>query len=259
VFLSAIAAPVLFHEVPAGYRIDMRVLPWTPDALQQRSATFEAATPSEILRWGLETFGDDLVMATGFGLSGIVLAHHLSTVAPETTVFYLETDLLFSETYALRDTLSERLGLAFKPVHGGVSLERQAEDHGPSLWAREPDQCCFLRKVLPLRRFLADKHAWITGLRRDQTPSRARVGIVEWDYANGLVKLNPLATWTKKEVWQYIHRHHLPYNTLLDDGYTSIGCMPCTRPVAPGEDARAGRWSGFAKTECGIHLQPIAA
>lgn len=237
----------------------MHALEWTPETLRQQHNVFETASPRDLLNWGLDTFGSGLVMATGFGLSGIVLAHHLSGLAPETVVFYLETDLLFPETYALRDRLAARLGLSFVPVHSGVSLERQNQDHGPDLWARSPDQCCFIRKVLPLRRFLADKAAWVTGVRRDQSPSRARTEIVEWDEANSLVKINPLAHWTKKEVWRYIHQHDLPYNLLLDEGYTSIGCMPCTRPIAPGEEARAGRWPGFAKTECGIHAQPRAA
>ncbi|HMB89222.1 MAG TPA: phosphoadenylyl-sulfate reductase, partial [Rhodothermales bacterium] len=123
----------------------------------------------------------------------------------------------------------------------------------------DPDHCCALRKTLPLRRFLADKRAWITGLRRDQSPARAATGFAEWDATNGLVKLNPLAAWTEDLVWQYIHFHDLPYNRLHDKGYPSLGCMPCTRAVRPGEDPRAGRWPGFAKTECGIHLQPKAA
>ena len=237
----------------------MRAQKWTHETLTLHPDTFENASPQDILTWSLDTFGSGLVMATGFGLSGIVLAHHLAQYAPEMTVFYLETDLLFPETYALRDRLAARLGLTFKPVHSGISLEHQQQEHGPDLWERSPDQCCFVRKVLPLRRFLADKTAWITGLRRDQSASRANIRVVEWDEANSLVKINPLAFWTKQEVWRYIHQHDLPYNPLLDNGYTSIGCRPCTRSVAPGEDVRAGRWSGFAKTECGIHVQPRAA
>ncbi len=238
---------------------DMSARKWVPETLKQRSDAFEQSSPRDILRWGLETFGSDLAMATGFGPSGIVLAHHLARLDPKTTIFYLETDLLFPETYALRDELAERLGLTFTPVHSGLSLDHQAEEHGPDLWARNPDRCCFIRKVLPLRRFLADKSAWVTGLRRDQSPTRAHIGMVEWDQSHGLVKLNPLAHWTADEVWQYIHLHELPYNPLHDEGYTSIGCMPCTRPVAPGEHARAGRWSGSSKIECGIHVQPRAA
>ena len=237
----------------------MSIHQWAPEALTQRSDAFETASPRDILQWGLETFGTGLVMATGFGPSGIVLAHHLAGLDTKATFFYLETDLLFPETLALRDQLAKRLGIAFTPIRAGLSIEHQAETHGPDLWERNPDQCCLIRKVLPLRRFLADKSAWVTGLRRDQSPSRVHTKIVEWDQANGLVKLNPLAAWTQHAVWQYIHQHDLPYNPLHDAGYPSIGCMPCTRPVAPGEDTRTGRWAGFSKTECGIHLQPKAA
>ena len=232
---------------------------WTPETFQELNERFEHSSPREILKWGFETFGDDLVMATGFGPSGVVLSHLLSNLRPETTIFYLETDLLFLETYALRNELSERLGLSFTMVRSNVSLEQQTKEHGPRLWANEPNTCCFIRKVLPLRRFLADKKAWITGVRRDQSASRADTDIVGWDETNGLVKLNPLATWTNDEIWQYIHLHELPYNRLHDMGYPSVGCMPCTRPIAPDEDVRAGRWTGFNKTECGIHVNQHAA
>lgn len=231
---------------------------WTPEAVERIRGMLEETSPLETLRWGLNTFGDDLVMATGFGPSGIVLAHHLSVLDRNNTVFYLDTGLLFSETHALREQLTERLGLTFQAVHPELTVEQQAVAQGPDLWERNPNQCCFLRKVLPLRRFLADKAAWITGLRRDQSAVRAQTGVIEWDAAHGLVKLNPLAAWTTEEVWAYIHFHELPYNALHDEGYPSIGCRPCTRPVASGEDQRGGRWRGFDKTECGIHL-PLAS
>lgn len=233
----------------------MKTYNWTPEALAPVQRRLADSSPREVIRWGLDTFGDGLVMATGFGPSGIVLAHLLSKLRPEATVFYLDTDLLFPETLTLRDQLAERLGLTFTRVHSGVSLESQARHHGPELWADDPDRCCFLRKVLPLRRFLADKRAWITGLRRDQSAVRAQIETVEWDAAHRLVKLNPLAAWTADDVWSYIQMHDLPYNTLHDRGYPSIGCMPCTHPVARGEDERAGRWRGLNKTECGIHSQ----
>lgn len=252
-------APFLPEYEMQVQRATMTESTWTPEVLKPINDAFEQALPLDILRWGLDTFGEGLVMATGFGPSGIVLAHHLSKIAPETTVFYLDTDLLFAETYELRDRLAERLGVTFTPVHSGLSLEQQAAEHGAELWKRDPNACCFMRKVLPLRRFLADKQAWITGLRRDQSPSRANTSFVEWDYANGLVKINPLAGWTSDDVWQYIQFHDLPYNRLHDEGYTSIGCMPCTKAVIPGESERAGRWVGFDKTECGIHVQHKAA
>jgi phosphoadenosine phosphosulfate reductase len=233
----------------------MKTQDWTPESLVPVQRSLADSSPREILRWGLDTFGDGIVMATGFGPSGVVLAHLLSRLHPGTTVFYLDTDLLFPETLTLRDQLAERLGLSFTRVHSGVSLERQARQYGPELWANNPDRCCFVRKVLPLRRFLAGKEAWITGLRRDQSAARAQVEPVEWDTTHGLVKLNPLARWTADDVWSYIQMNELPYNTLHDRGYPSIGCKPCTHPVAHGEDERAGRWRGQDKTECGIHSQ----
>ncbi|ARA95160.1 phosphoadenosine phosphosulfate reductase [Rhodothermaceae bacterium RA] len=229
---------------------------WTPDALQAASQNLRDASPRTILQWAFEQWAPDLVMATGFGPSGVVLMHQVAQLRPETTIFYLDTDLLFPETLALRDRLAERLGLTFTRIHSGLLLEEQAQTHGPELWRRDPNQCCFLRKVQPLRRFLADKPAWITGIRRDQATTRARAEVVEWDRAHQLVKINPLAHWTEDMVWGYIHLHDLPYNELHDRGYPSLGCLPCTRPVAPGEHPRNGRWAGHRKTECGIHLQP---
>jgi phosphoadenosine phosphosulfate reductase len=183
-----------------------------------------------------------------------VLMHLVSQVAPQTTVFYVDTGLLFDETYALRDTLAERLGLTFKRLATDLSVEAQAAQHGPRLWRREPDACCEIRKVAPLRAFLKTQRAWITAIRRDQTPQRAHAGLVEWDRNNGLVKLNPLARWTSEQVWAHISDHDLPYNTLHDQGFPSIGCWPCTAPVAAGDDPRSGRWAGTSKVECGIHI-----
>jgi len=226
---------------------------WSSDDVIKWNRVLERFTVEEVLGWGIETFGSGLVTATGFGPSGIVLMHHLAKIATDPTVFYLETDLLFEETYALRDSLVERLGIEIRAVHSGVSLWRQDQQHGPDLWARNPDQCCFIRKMLPLRRFLADKSAWVTALRRDQSSTRSRIGAIEWDSGNGLVKINPLANWTNEEIWRYIRLHDLPYNSLHDQDYPSLGCMPCTKPAAEGAEARSGRWDGFAKTECGIH------
>jgi phosphoadenosine phosphosulfate reductase len=229
---------------------------WTPEVVQQLNAYFADHPPTEILHWGLKTFLPDITLATSFGPQSIVLMHLISQIRPETTVFYLDTDLLFPETYALRDELAVRLGLRFIRVHSGLSLETQAAEHGPALWSREPNLCCYLRKVEPLRRFLTTQRAWITGIRRDQTPVRAEAGLVEWDQAYGLVKLNPLASWHIEQVWAYIHANHLPFNRLHRQGYPSIGCWPCTQPAARGADPRAGRWPGWDKCDCGIHLQP---
>lgn len=236
-----------------------RTFNWTKEHLPSISRYFEYRPAEQLLGDALDNFGDEIVMATGFGTSGVVLMHMAAQLRPQTTIFYLQTDLLFPETMALRDRLVERLGIQFTEVHSGLSLEAQAEQHGPDLWARSPDLCCHMRKVVPLRRYLADKKAWITGLRRDQSAARANTPLVAWDAANNLVKLNPLAGWTSKDIWRYLYINDLPYNELHDRGYPSVGCQPCTRAVARGEDERAGRWAGWEKTECGIHLQLLQA
>lgn len=231
----------------------------SPGDLKRLSDTFEDAPPEDILTWGFETFAPDIAQATGFGLSGVVLMHMVSRLRPETTIFYLDTDLFFDETYQLRDELADRLGVTFTRLHSDLSLEQQAEEHGEALWERNPDQCCFLRKVEPLRRFLSTQQAWITGLRRGSAVTRERASLVEWDTSHQLVKLNPLANWSVNDLRDYITLYDLPYNPLHDEGYPSIGCVPCTRPVARHEDERAGRWAGFSKTECGIHLPRLAS
>lgn len=229
---------------------------WTVNELDRAGQALEGKSPVHVLRWGFEHFAPDIVQATGFGPEGVVLMHMVSEIRPETRVFYLDTDLLFPETYALRDELARRLGIRLERVTSGLSLDEQAARYEEALWKSNPDSCCYLRKVEPQRRYLSGYRAWITGIRRDQTAFRANAGLVEWDTANKMVKLNPLAAWTSEQVWQYIRAHDLPYNPLHDRGYPSIGCRPCTRAVAPGEDPRAGRWAGTPKTECGIHLKP---
>lgn len=228
--------------------------PWSAETLGEINRGFHDQDPETILAWGLASFGRDLCLATSFGPQSIVLMHMIPRLRPGTTVFYLDTSLLFPETYALRDELSRRLGMRFVRVASDLSLAQQQAEHGPELWSHDPRRCCYLRKVLPLRRFLADKRAWVTGLRRGTSRHRATAELVEWDEANGLVKLNPLVAWPDARVRNYLHEHDLPYNPLHDKGYTSVGCRPCTRAVLPGEDVRAGRWAGFAKTECGIHV-----
>ena len=171
-------------------------------------------------------------------------------------MFYLDTDFLFAETYALRDRIVDKYGLLPDQVirvKSQLTPAEQAAQFGEALWLRNPDQCCYLRKVEPLTRVVGNYAAWITGIRRDQAPSRAQAGLVEWDKTFGLAKVNPLAKWTATEVWTYIRVHEVPYNPLHDRGYPSIGCTHCTAPVAPGEDPRSGRWKNRAKTECGLH------
>lgn len=231
--------------------------PWEsePDELRMISDRFEQAWPEDVLEWALKTFGSKVAMATGFGPSGVTLMHMLSRVDRSATVFYLDTDLLFPQTYDLKRRLADRLGLTFTRVHSGISLQEQARLEGPDLWRTDPDRCCYVRKVLPLRRFLATREAWITGIRRDQSPTRVKIDIVHRDAAHNLVKINPLAGWSDRQIWDYIELNDLPYNPLHDRGYPSLGCVPCTQAVAKDDDPRAGRWKGHDKVECGIHVQ----
>lgn len=231
------------------------VLPWTPGAIEHVNDYFQDRPAEELVQWSLETFGSDVVLGTGFGPSGVVLVHMVARIRPQATIFYLDTDVLFAKTYALRDQLEAQLGIQFTRLHSDFSLDEQANSYGSRLWARNPDLCCQLRKVIPLRRFLADKRAWMTGIRREQSPTRANTRLVEWNVANQVLKINPLAAWSESQIWDYIRAHKLPFNPLHEQGYPSLGCVPCTRAIAPGEDQRAGRWFGYDKLECGIHVE----
>jgi phosphoadenosine phosphosulfate reductase len=169
------------------------------------------------------------------------------------TLYYLETDLLFPETHELMERVAERYGVRPVAVKPELTVAQQAEKHGDELWKRNPDACCGMRKVEPQRAFLAGFDAWITGLRRSQSAGRSNTQFAEWDDRFNLAKINPLASWDDKQLWTYITKNEVPYNVLNDRGYPSVGCIPCTRHIGAGEDARAGRWEGFDKTECGLH------
>jgi len=225
----------------------------TDEDLKLISEEFENASPEAILRWATEEFGSDIALATGFGAEGCVLVAMLSAISPGTRIFYLDTDLLFPETYALRDQLETRYGVRFERRSSRLSLDDQTVNYGERLWERQPDLCCRLRKVEPLKEMLSGLRAWVTAIRRDQTPARAGVGVIERDERFGLIKINPLAKWSARDVWNYIAKYDVPYNALHDHGYASIGCVPCTTPVQIGEMPRAGRWRGTGKTECGLH------
>lgn len=224
-----------------------------PAELQRIGRAFEEGAPQEILRWGIRTFQGGITLACSFGAEDVVLADMVARIDPTVPLFYLDTDYLFPETLEVRDRVAARYGLNVVAVKPLLPLGEQAAQHGADLFARQPDLCCKIRKVEPLRRHLGGFQAWIAGIRRDQAPTRANAGLVEWDNGFNLVKLNPLARWTWDDVWAYIRAHEVPYNALHDRNYPSIGCQPCTRQVQPGEDMRAGRWANFAKKECGLH------
>ena len=226
------------------------------EELKAWGASFETKLPQDVLAAAIERYGQKMVLACSFGAEDMVLVDMVLRIDPAAPLFYLDTDFLFPETYATRDRVIERYQLKPAQVIQVKSLltpQQQAESHGDALWASHPDQCCQLRKVEPLTRVLKGYDAWITGIRRDQAPSRANAGLIEWDEKFQLIKVNPLARWTWADVWSYIKVYEVPYNPLHDHHYPSIGCTYCTAPVASGDDPRAGRWKNFTKTECGLH------
>jgi phosphoadenosine phosphosulfate reductase len=210
--------------------------------------------PQEILRWATEVFHPRLTMATAFGAEGCCLIHMLAEIEPSVHVFNLETGYQFPETLELRERIKDRYGIEVVLIRPELTIAEYEAVHGGPLYTNRPDQCCHDRKILPLRRAIAGYDAWISAIRRDQTVQRATAGVVQWDAKFGLVKINPLLSWTKRDVWNFILENDVPYNPLHDEGYLSIGCWPCTRAVGEGEDERAGRWSGTQKKECGLHV-----
>jgi phosphoadenosine phosphosulfate reductase len=232
--------------------------PATADSLrrlQSLNLEFERQAPQEVLAYAIATYFPEIVLASSFGAEDVALIDMVHRINPATPILYLDTDFLFKETYETREALIRKYGIAPIQIKSRFTPEQQAERFGEKLWERRPDECCNQRKVEPLTRALKSYKAWITGIRRDQSPTRAQAPIVEWDAKFELVKFNPLARWTNEDVWAYIRLHGVPYNPLHEQGYPSIGCTYCTRPVQPGEDSRAGRWVGFTKTECGLHIK----
>ena len=231
----------------------------TAPEIARAADELEHLTPEQILHWTSQRY-PRVSFATGFGAEGCVLIDMAARHALPIDLFTLDTGLLFPETYALWRRLEQRYAVTIRAVRPAQTVEEQATGHGDQLWALDPDRCCALRKVAPLAEALAGSDAWITAIRRDQTPTRAAARHVEWDASNGLVKVNPLLRWSSDDVWGYVKQHGVPCNALHDAGYGSIGCAPCTTPVAPGEDSRAGRWRAREKkNECGLHvrLQPV--
>lgn len=235
--------------------------PITTLDIERLSQAFETESPEAMLRWAYATFDRRATMSTALGPSGIVLLHMVSQIDPGADIFFLDTGLHFQETYDLITTIEARLGLHIRRIVPARTVRGQAAAFGPSLWLRDPDLCCHMRKVEPMAHHLAAFDLWITGIRRDQSTTRRSTPILSANERFGLLKLNPLATWDEARIWGYIARHDLPTNALHEQNYPSVGCWPCTRAVAPGEDARSGRWAGLQKTECGLHLAgaPVAA
>lgn len=226
--------------------------------LDALNAELESAAPEAILRWACKTFGDDAILTCSFQHDGVVLAHMLQQITPSVRVVFINTGFHFAETLAYRDRIVATLPIAtFVELEPVMPRDEFARTHGLDLYTRDPDLCCQINKVEPLRRYLAEVRCWVNGRRRDQSGGRQILRVVEL-YRDGLHKVNPLVNWSGRESYEYLQRHGIPLHPLFERGYASIGCEPCTRPVLPGEDERDGRWAGRDKSECGIHtfLEP---
>ncbi|WP_026676906.1 phosphoadenylyl-sulfate reductase [Fictibacillus gelatini] len=226
------------------------------ERLKQLNGLLSKKDAMDILKWAYEEFNDDLIYACSFGAEGIVLTDMISKIRPDAKIIFLDTNVHFKETYELIEKMKEKYpSLQIKRIEPQLSLDAQHHQYGKDLWKSNPDLCCKLRKLEPLANVLSNFNAWISGLRREQSPARAAVQFVNKDHKFSSIKICPLIHWTWVDVWNYISLFQLPYNELHDQGYPSIGCKHCTVAVDSNSDFRAGRWSGFAKTECGLHLQ----
>jgi phosphoadenosine phosphosulfate reductase len=231
---------------------------FTPQQIESISLGFERSAPLEILRWAWETLGERAAFGTSFQGAGLVAMDIAYKHGLRFPIFTIDTGLLFPETLELKKKIEERLGAPIEPLVPELTVEEQADVYGAELWKCDPDACCWMRKVEPLQKKLAQLDGWLTGLRREQSEARKGIGIVElyeFDEATGknIVKINPMSNWSRAQVWDYIRQNHIPYNPLQDQGYRSIGCVPCTHAISAADSERAGRWTGFHKTECGLH------
>nr|WP_307256084.1 phosphoadenylyl-sulfate reductase [Oikeobacillus pervagus] len=207
-----------------------------------------------VLTWAYDQYKEKLVYACSFGIEGIVLIDFISKVNPTATIVFLDTNLHFQETYDLIDKVKKRYpSLQIRMQQPELSLQEQAATFGDELWKTDPNKCCEMRKIIPLRKALEPAIAWISGLRRDQSETRRHTNYFNRDDKFQKIKVCPLIHWTWKDIWRYVHKHDLPYNELHDKGYPSIGCAPCTSPAFNLDDLRSGRWSGTQKIECGLH------
>jgi len=234
----------------------MQTLPLAPGDVAALADEYEGRPPEDLLIWAAERFPGRIVLTCSWQRQSSVLVHMLAELGLDIRIVELDTGLLFPETYATRDRLIARYGIDVERITPRRSVEEQARDEGAELWQRDPDRCCALRKVEPFARALTGMEAWITGIRRQQSVSRASARKIEWDGGRGMAKIQPLVDWSDEDVQGYLYARDIPYNRLHDEGYPSIGCTPCTRAVQPGEDPRAGRWAGQDKNECGLHAAP---
>lgn len=230
----------------------------TPEEVRELAEKFESERLDDILSWAWNRFGARAAIGTSFQGAGLVMIHHAVQAGLPFPLFTLDTELLFPETYELQRRLEDFFEVKIESLRPELSVAEQTREFGPELWSSKPDTCCSIRKVEPLQKKLSQLAVWITGVRRQQSETREATRILEMYHFDVLrdqyiLKLNPMAPWSREQVWDYLKQHKIPYNPLQDRGYRSIGCWPCTRPVAAGENERAGRWTGFDKSECGIH------
>ncbi len=226
--------------------------------VQSLNREFQDGDTERILRWAWGHFGAKAGIGTSFQGAGLVMIDLARKAGLDFPIFTIDTGFLFPETIELKSRLEKFFGRSIEALVPDLSVEQQSASFGPELWKRDPDLCCTMRKVVPLQSKLADLDCWITGLRREQSETRADIQFIElytFDANTGreIVKLNPMAAWSRKAVWDYLKANGVPYNPLHDQGYRSIGCLPCTTKSADGQAERAGRWTGFNKVECGIH------
>ncbi len=225
------------------------------EEISQASERLEGAGPQQILKWAVETYGSGLALSASFGGGeGMALLDMLSKITDEVTILTIDTGFIFKETADFRDEVMRRYKLPMEVLRPALTVDEQVERYGEQMRTGSPDLCCQVRKIEPLQRALSRYDAWMTGIRRVQTPQRADTKVVFWEERYEAAKIAPLARWTDEQVWGYIKEHDVPVNPLLHQGYKSIGCEPQTRPVHDDEDPRAGRWAGSDKTECGIHF-----
>lgn len=224
---------------------------WTEEELKKVNSALEGKGPEAALKWVIDNFDrNEFALACSF--AECVLVDMLVKMKKDARIFYIDTGFLFNETKEVVAKVEEKYGIKVERFAPAYTKEEFLKKYG-ELWKTEPDRCCRMLKVDPLTKALSGVKLWITGLRREESPARANAPIVGIDAKFGIIKVNPIADWTKKQVWDYVTANGVPYNRLLDQGYPSIGCQPCTNPVKPGEDERSGRWAGFNKTECGLH------
>ena len=217
------------------------------------AASGKEATAEQVIAWVAKNFSADAI-AVACSMADAVLPHIVSTQIENVDVLFLETGYHFAETHATRNEVARALPIRVVDVLPKQTVAEQDAQYGEKLWSRDPNLCCALRKVNPLHDSLKNYELWFTGVRREEAPTRANTPLLTWDEKNGLIKVNPVASWTFDELIDYATEHKVPVNLLLSNGYPSIGCEPCTKPVAEGEDPRSGRWAGANKTECGLHI-----